>query len=143
VADNITREMGRLGDDEATPVRIARPSLRRVSPKLEQRMAADVAETNQLASNPQAAQPVDIGEPSDNDQMPQVLRRISLQAKEQMAGDENEITGLQIVGCDSQIRRGVLRTLNTVGSLVAPRFIAYILGTEALRQIHNPQSPNG
>jgi hypothetical protein len=47
---------------------------------------------------------------------------------------------LQIVGCDSQIRRGVLRTLDTIGSIAAPPPIAYILGTEALWQIYNPQS---
>jgi hypothetical protein len=82
VADDLTRKMG-SDDDEANRVRIAGPSARGIVAKLEHRIVADLAEANQVVSNPQAAQPVEIEQPSD-DQTPQPLTRISLQTKERM-----------------------------------------------------------
>jgi hypothetical protein len=163
VADDSKREM-RLGDDEmqrrprsmtglvpadgavgprvppATPVHIASPSARGVFPNLERRTAAYEAEVRQFASNPDTPEPTEIGQPSDT--FPG-LRRVSPQATRPTVDNEDEITRLQILGCDTPIRRGVLRTLNTIGSIVVPHPIAYILGTEALWQMYNPQSSKG
>ena len=80
MADDLTRKMGSDGG-EANRVRIAGPSARGIVAKLEHRIVADLAEANQVVSNPQAAQPVEIEQPSD-DQTPQPLTRISLQTKE-------------------------------------------------------------
>jgi hypothetical protein len=90
VADDLTRKMG-SDDDEANRVRIPGPSARGIISKSEHRIVADLAEANQVASNPQAAQPVEIEQPSNYDQKPQPLTRISLHTKERMVSDENEI----------------------------------------------------
>lgn len=119
----------------AAPVHIARPSARGVSPNLELRTAAYEAEAKQLAPNPDTPEPTEIGQPSDTDKAFPALRRVSPQATWRTAGNEDEITRLQILGCDTPIRRGILRTLDTIGSITAPPPIAYILGTEALWQI--------
>ena len=155
MADDSKREM-RPGDDElqrrsrsmtglvpanstvgpqlpsAAPVHIARPSARGVSPTLEQRTAAYEAAAKQLGSNPDTPEPTEIGQPSDT--FPG-LRKVSPQATRPTLDNEEEIARLQILGCDTPIRRGVLRTLDTIGSIAALPPIAYILGTEALWQI--------
>jgi hypothetical protein len=155
VADDSKREI-RLGDDEvrrrprpltrlvptggaggsqlpcATPAHIASPSARGVAPNLGQQMAAYKAEAKQPAPNPDTAEPTEIGQRSDT--FPG-LRKVSPQATRPTLDNEDEITRLQILGCDTPIRRGVLRTLDTIGSIVLPHPIAYILGTEALWQI--------
>lgn len=122
----------------AAPVHIASPSAPGVFPDLEQRTAACEAEAKEFAPNPDTPEPTEIGQPSDRDKAFPALRRMSPQVTWRTAGNEDEIERLQILGCDAPIRRGILCTLDTIGSIAAPPPIAYILGTEALWQIPSP-----
>jgi hypothetical protein len=89
------------------------------------------------------AEPNDIDKPSDIDKTPPALLGMSPQAKQQTASNEDELTRLQILGCDTPIRRGVLHALDAIGSIAVPSPVAYILGTEALWQMYNPQLSKG